>query len=50
MCIYSDDEKIVDLYQTECAIIEKCTLKGDYRKGNEAGTKIQSMFKYLVSC
>jgi hypothetical protein len=46
MCIYSDDE-IVNLYQTECAVIEKCTLKGDYRKGNKAGTKIQSMFKYL---
>ena len=46
MRTYTDGE-IIDFYQTECAVIEKCTCKGNYRKGNKAGAKIQSMFRYL---
>ena len=46
MRTYTDGE-IIDLYQTECAVIEECTHEGNYRKGNKAGASIQSMFAYL---
>lgn len=41
------DEQIVNIYLTECEIVEHSTLNGEYKKNNAAGKTLQNIFKYL---